>query len=315
MPITYDPQHRLFKLDTNLSTYAFMVYEENYLVHLYYGAKIPDTDLSYLMYRSWFSSQNPYNPNIEDPRFSPDIAPMEYATNGAGDFRISACSVRGENGDTVTDLRYVSHRILPGKPKLPGLPATFAGEDEAQTLELETVDSVTGVRAFLLYTVFEEYGVITRSVRFENRGSAPVELERAYSACVDFPGMDFDMVHLYGRWAKENSTARHPLQHGIQSIQSKRGMTGPNHNPFVALCRHTATGRTLPVLTKYLRRRGEQEWCEDTSDYRLAVEPGDRLSIVEETSRGRLVKKDGVTGWYFGRLKGPEREEKVQKSD
>ena len=36
MPITYDPQHRLFKLDTNLSTYAFMVYEENYLVHLYY---------------------------------------------------------------------------------------------------------------------------------------------------------------------------------------------------------------------------------------------------------------------------------------
>ena len=48
MPITYDPQHRLFKLDTNLSTYAFMVYEENYLVHLYYGAKIPDTDLSYV---------------------------------------------------------------------------------------------------------------------------------------------------------------------------------------------------------------------------------------------------------------------------
>ena len=56
-----------------------------------------------------------------------------------------------------------------------------------------------------------------------------------------------------------------------------------------------------------------QEWCEDTSDYRLAVEPGDRLSIVEETSRGRLVKKDGVTGWYFGRLKGPEREEKSGK--
>ena len=62
-----------------------------------------------------------------------------------------------------------------------------------------------------------------------------------------------------------------------------------------------------------MRRRGEQEWCEDTSDYRLAVEPGDRLSIVEETSRGRLVKKDGVTGWYFGRLKGPEREEKSGK--
>ena len=49
MAITFDQQHRVFKLDTNLSTYAFMVYRENYLVHLYYGAKIPDTDLSYLM--------------------------------------------------------------------------------------------------------------------------------------------------------------------------------------------------------------------------------------------------------------------------
>ena len=29
MPITYDQQHRVFKLDTSLSTYAFMVYQEN----------------------------------------------------------------------------------------------------------------------------------------------------------------------------------------------------------------------------------------------------------------------------------------------
>ena len=137
MPITYDPQHRLFKLDTNLSTYAFMVYEENYLVHLYYGAKIPDTDLSYLMYRSWFSSQNPYNPNIEDPRFSPDITPMEYATNGAGDYRIAALSARNSNGDSVTDVRYVSHKIYDGKPSLPGLPATFDREGKAQTLDCE----------------------------------------------------------------------------------------------------------------------------------------------------------------------------------
>ena len=158
-------------------------------MHLYYGAKIPDTDLSYLMYRSWFSSQNPYNPNIEDPRFSPDITPMEYATNGAGDFRISALSVRGGSGDAVTDIRYVSHKIYDGKPSLPGLPATFAQEGQAQTLEVEAVDAVTGVKATLLYTVFEDYPVITRSVRLENGGEAPVVLERAYSSCVELPTM------------------------------------------------------------------------------------------------------------------------------
>ncbi len=53
--------------------------------------------------------------------------------------------------------------------------------------------------------------------------------------------MDLDMVHVYGKWNKKNTTVRHPLQHGLQGIQSKRGMTGSNHNPFVALCRHTAT--------------------------------------------------------------------------
>ena len=70
----------------------------------------------------------------------------------------------------------------------------------------------------------------------------------------------------------------------------------------LSLCRHLSSGRTLWVLTRYLHQREGQTWCEDTTDYRLPVTPGDLLSVVEETSRGALVKKDGVTGWYLGRL-------------
>lgn len=235
MPILFDEKQKIFKLDTKTSTYAILIYQENYLVHLYYGARLPDCNLKPLMYRGRFDSLSPYNPKVEDPLFSPDISPMEYSTNGAGDFRISAFSVQGAAGNTVTDLRYVSHKIYNGKPKLPGLPATFAKEGEAQTLELETLDAVTGVKVFLLYTVFENYGVMARSVRVENQGDSPVMLQRVYSACVDLPAMDYEMVHLYGRWNKENSLACHPLMHGIQSIRSKRGMTSANHNPFVAL--------------------------------------------------------------------------------
>ena len=69
-----------------------------------------------------------------------------------------------------------------------------------------------------------------------------------------------------------------------------------------SLCRHRSTGRTMWVLTSYLRRRGGEWWCLDSTDYRLPVSPGDLLSLVEETSRGALVKKNGVTGWYLGRL-------------
>jgi len=247
MPISFDEKSKIFKLDTKDSTYALMVFEQGFLVHLYYGARLPDSNLKHMMYRGRFDSLSPYADGVEDPLFSLDINPMEYPGGGAGDFRISALSVRGAAGDTVTDLRYVSHKITKGKPALPGLPATFAKEDEAETLEIETVDAVTGVRAFLLYTVFEDYGAMTRSVRIENGGRSPVELERVYSACLELPAMDLDMVHMYGKWAKENTTVRHPLQHGIQSIRSKRGMTGPNHNPFVALASHDATEETGEV--------------------------------------------------------------------
>ena len=56
------------------------------------------------------------------------------------------------------------------------------------------------------------------------------------------------------------------------------------------------------ILTCGLRRDGERLWCEDSTDYRLPVLPGDPLSLVARTSRGCLMKKNGVTGWYSGRL-------------
>ena len=71
--------------------------------------------------------------------------------------------------------------------------------------------------------------------------------------------------------------------------------------PEFSLCRHQTTGRELWVLTRYLRRQGDRTWCRDATDYRPPVQPGDLLSVVEETSRGLLVKKQGVTGWYTGR--------------
>ncbi len=305
--IRFNETTGVFKLDTKTTTYALRVYQEGYLVHLYYGAKLPDDDLSHLMYRGWFDSLSPWAHGVDDPLFSADIVPMEYPTNGAGDFRISALSVRGRDGNTVTDVRYVGHRIFKGKPGLTGLPATFGNEDECETLEIETEDPVTGVRAFLLYTVFEDSGVMARSVRIENRGEAAVELERAYSACLELPTMDYDMVHLYGKWAKENTTTRHPLAHGIQAIQSKRGMTGPNHNPFVALAQKHATEETGEVYGVSLIYSGNfsMEIEVDTrgcprlltginpTDFRWRLEPGESFTTPEAVT---VYSENGLGG-------------------
>ena len=70
----------------------------------------------------------------------------------------------------------------------------------------------------------------------------------------------------------------------------------------LTLCRHRETGRVLEVLTDYLYEREGAVRCEHSTDYRLGVEPGDRLSVVRRLRDRALVKKNGVTGWYFGRL-------------
>ena len=242
MPITFDREKRIFKLDTATSSYIFEIYEENYIVHLYYGAKIPDCNVTQLKYRGSFPSFSPNNINVSDPMFSPDVTPLEYSGEGTGDFRSAAVAVRNADGNNSTDFRYKSHKIYGGKPAIEGLPALYVENDaDAQTLELLAEDSVTGVQAVLYYTVFENLGAMTRSVKIINASDRPVEIEKVYSSCVEFHTHDYELLTLYGKWGKERSLERRALAHGRQLVSSKRGSSSHHHNPFAAIVDKGAT--------------------------------------------------------------------------
>ncbi len=236
MSIKFIEESKIFKLDSKDSSYIFGVFEGNYLVHYYYGAYIPDTNVEELRLRPGFASFCPDSPSARVFNFSPDVTPLEYSTFGAGDFRLSAFAVKNADGNKVTDLRYVSHKITKGKKPLPGLPALYVNEEsEADTLEILTEDKVTGATVTLIYTVFNNYSAITRSVKVENKSDKPFFINTVHSLCVDFPGSDYEMLDLYGRWVKERALERYPIHRGIQSIKSKRGSSSHNHNPFTAL--------------------------------------------------------------------------------
>lgn len=60
--------------------------------------------------------------------------------------------------------------------------------------------------------------------------------------------------------------------------------------------RHLTTGRKLWVPSSII----ESDRIDDCTDYILPVRENDTLSIVLETSKGILAKKDGFVGWYYG---------------
>lgn len=178
------------------------------------------------------------NPDGEDRAFSLDTIPQEYPSFGNSDFRIPAYQIQLENGSTVTDFRYKEHRVFQGKPKLKGLPSTYAEDDgEVATLEIVLEDPLIDVKVVLSYSLYQKRDVITRSVRFENEGRQQLKLLRALSASVDFRDDEYELITLYGAHNNEKNIARRKILPGIQMVDSCRGASSPQQAPFMALVR------------------------------------------------------------------------------
>lgn len=234
--ITYDEQTKVFKLHTKNSVYQMQVRDYDTLAHLYYGADIGDSDASHrIISLDRGFSGNPYEAG-DDRTFSLDVLPQEYSGYGNGDYRINAMEVTHEDGSDAIHLRYESYSMTEGKYSLKGLPCMFGNADEAETLEIVLYDRITNLKVHLLYGVFYDLDVITRAVRMENKGDKIVTIQRAMSMEMDYPNKHMDLIHFYGRHAMERLTERLPLYHGVQSVESKRGMSSHQHNPFVILC-------------------------------------------------------------------------------
>jgi len=235
MSILYNDHNRRFHLSTKKTSYIIEISEDGYLTHLHWGRKIRNFGSSQLLElreRCSFSA----NPDASKPILSLDTLPQEYPSYGNTDLRNPAFIVQLENGSTITDLKYVSHEILKGKPTLAGLPSTYVEcVDEAETLEITMEDSLIGLKVILTYTVFEDHNVITRSARFANEGNEKLKILRALSISVDFNRNDYKFLHLAGSWARERHVEIDSLSTGRKSIDSRRGASSHQHNPFIAL--------------------------------------------------------------------------------
>lgn len=239
MPVKFNENQMSFKLTAKDTCYMLKVAPGGYLAHVYFGKILPDDDLTYLLRLD----ENPFTPEVNNRDLAcyMDTLPFEYPCFGLGDYREHAFSIVDKNGATTCDLRYKTHKIYDGKPKLAGLPATFANTpEEAQTLEVVMEDAPAGLEVTLIYTAFAQLDVITRSVVVKNVSSDNVTLTRVYSACVELDSEKYDMITLNGSWARERAPERCRLHHGKQLIDSMRGESSHQNNPFMAICSNNA---------------------------------------------------------------------------
>ncbi|WP_379141048.1 alpha-galactosidase [Paenibacillus sp. sgz500992] len=235
MSIHYNAEEQIFHLQTSKTSYIIQLLHTGIPVHLYWGRKIRPGAEGALLQRTERCSFSP-TPFPEDNSLSYDTLPQEYPAYGAGDFRNPAYQIQTPDGATVSEALYDQHRIYKGKAALQGLPATYIEqEDEAETLELELLDAVAGLRIILSYTVFSELNAIARSVRFVNEGTEELKILRSLSMSVDFRDSAYELLHLSGTWAAERNMERRILAPGMQGVESRRGSSSHGHNPFVAL--------------------------------------------------------------------------------
>ena len=232
--IVLDTEKRVFTLHTQNTTYQMKADENRVLLHTYYGPRVGGGDLSCLIqYADRGFCPNPSELG-QRRDYSLDTLPQEYSTCGVGDFRLPSARVEQPDGSRLLDLRYESCEARQGKYELEGLPA-FHGPG-GETLAVLLRDPSSSLEVELLYGVFEDYDLITRTVRVRNRGDRPVRLNQAASLCLDLPPAEMDLITFDGAHVRERWMHRAPLRPGVQGAGSTRGTSSHQHNPFVILC-------------------------------------------------------------------------------
>ena len=227
-----------FHLTTKNMSYIMSVYKDKYLAHIYWGKKISNkTDYTYILNMPNANrASSIYTVTDEEKNIFLCDVPLEFSTVSEALYRSPSCHIVDEDGCSMSCFEYESYSIYDGKKALNGLPAVYAEDgDKAQTLVICMADKVSGIKAYLSYTVFEEYDAVMRSVLYKNNGEGAVRLLSAQSASIDLCMSGAELLYTYGDWERECFVRRAPIDHNRIVIDSKKGASSAIHNPFAAV--------------------------------------------------------------------------------
>ncbi len=228
--IKYDKTGNCFLIYGKNFSYATYINGEGYLQNLHFGKRIEVGDTGYLISHIG-NTLIPEAGDINADTFQ-DNMPLEYGGYGRADYREPTVIAERKDGAAMSRFRYVSHKIFDGVPELRGLPHARSG---GQTLAVTLKDDFSDILLVLNYTVWEHLDVIVRNAEIINTGKEPITLKKAFSFCTDLPERQYSALRLYGSWAKERYPEVTGLGRGVTRIQSLRGASSHQMNPFMGI--------------------------------------------------------------------------------
>jgi alpha-galactosidase len=203
------PERPVFRLDGGNATYVLGVNEREELQQIYWGGRIGVTDAIPPAHsdRAWASFDSSYN-----------NTPQEYPGWGAGLFQEPALKVTFADGNRDLVLHYVS-----------------STNPDAHSLEVTLKDISRAITVTLHYTMDAESGILARSATIENGEPKPILIEQAAAAAFALPPAHYTLNYLTGRWAGEWTLNSETIQAGARVLESRRGSTGHQVNPWFAI--------------------------------------------------------------------------------
>jgi len=214
--IRFDQAARIFHIDAADTSYVFGINEHADLQALYWGKRLASGDT--------FPAAKA-SPEAASFDLSFTVTPHEFAGWGSGLYVEPDLKITFPDGNRDLELKYVSHAI------------------DGDKLSIVMKDISREVYVTLYYQPDAETGILRRWAVIENRTSEPFTIEQVSAATWNLPrGTDYRLRYLSGRWAAEDTVNEQMVEPGKTTLESRRGTTGHQNNPWFAIDKLSTAG-------------------------------------------------------------------------
>jgi alpha-galactosidase len=207
--IHFDDQTRVFRIDAADMSYVLGINENKQVQTLYWGKRLSAGDT--------FAAPHS-DPGLSAFDSSINTTRLDYVAWGGGLYVEPDLKVTFPDGNRDLALQYVSHTI------------------EGDRLTILLKDIFRNVYVQLEYQADAATGILRRSAQVQNKTSTSLVVEEIASGTWNLPrGSDYRLRYLTGRWAGEWALHEQLIQPGKTILESRRGSTGEQNNPWFAI--------------------------------------------------------------------------------